>query len=156
MLYESKPKIGLVGEILVKYHPLANNNIVEMLEKEGAEVVVLDLIDFFLYSIYGNIYRYKYLSGKKINKDLSKILIDFIEYTRNYIRKHLNKSTHFNSSKNIYEIADKASLVVSLGNQTGEGWLLTAEMIELIEEGVENIVCMQPFACLPNHITGKG
>ncbi len=154
--YESKPKIGLVGEILVKYHPLANNNIVEILEKEGSEVVVLDLIDFFLYSIYGNIYRYEYLSGKKINKDLSKILIDFIEYIRNYIRKHLNKSKNFNSPKKIYELADKASSIVSLGNQTGEGWLLTAEMIELIEDGVENIVCMQPFACLPNHITGKG
>ncbi|WFD08999.1 2-hydroxyacyl-CoA dehydratase [Tepidibacter hydrothermalis] len=156
MSYETKPKIGLVGEILVKYHPLANNNIVEMLEREGSEVVVLDLIDFFLYSIYGNIYRYDYLSGKKINKDLSQIVIAFIEYTRNYIRKYLNKSKHFNSSKNIYELADKASSVVSLGNQTGEGWLLTAEMIELIEDGVENIVCMQPFACLPNHITGKG
>ncbi|MEJ8553656.1 acyl-CoA dehydratase activase-related protein [Tepidibacter sp. Z1-5] len=154
--HEPKPKVGLVGEILVKYHPLANNNIVEMLELEGAEAVVLDLIDFFLYSIYGNIYRYEYLSGKKINKDLSKIIIDFIEYTRNYIRKHLNKSKNFNSPKKIYELADKASSVVSLGNQTGEGWLLTAEMIELIEEGVENIVCMQPFACLPNHITGKG
>ncbi|CAH2212927.1 2-hydroxyacyl-CoA dehydratase [Tepidibacter aestuarii] len=154
--YEPKPKVGLVGEILVKYHPLANNNIVDMLENEGAEVVVLDLIDFFLYSIYGNIYRYEYLSGKKLNKDLSKIIIDFVEYIRDYIRKNLNKSKNFNSPKKIYELANKASSVVSLGNQTGEGWLLTAEMIELIEDGVENIVCMQPFACLPNHITGKG
>lgn len=156
ILHKAKPKIGLVGEILVKYHPLANNNIVEMLEKEGAEVVVLDLVDFFLYSIYGNIYRCDYLSGKKINKNLSKIVIDFIEYIRNYIRKCLDESKHFNSSKKIYELANKASTVISLGNQTGEGWLLTAEMIELIEGGVENIVCMQPFACLPNHITGKG
>ncbi|MCT4507191.1 MAG: 2-hydroxyacyl-CoA dehydratase [Tepidibacter sp.] len=156
IVYKSKPRVGIVGEILVKYHPLANNNIIKMLEKEGVEVVVLDLIDFFLYSIYGNIYRYEYLSGKKINKDISKITIDFIEHIRNYIRKHLNKSKNFNSPNKIYELANKASSVVSLGNQTGEGWLLTAEMIELIEDGVENIVCMQPFGCLPNHITGKG
>ncbi|WP_099190352.1 2-hydroxyacyl-CoA dehydratase [Tepidibacter mesophilus] len=156
ILYKSKPKVGLVGEILVKYHPLANNNIVDMLENEGAEVIVLDLMDFFLYSIYGNIYRCEYLSGKKINSYLSKFIINFVEYIRDYIRNYLNKSKNFNSPKNIYELADKASSIVSLGNQTGEGWLLTAEMIELIEDGVENIICMQPFACLPNHITGKG
>ncbi|SHJ64221.1 2-hydroxyacyl-CoA dehydratase [Tepidibacter formicigenes] len=151
-----KPKIGLVGEILVKFNPIANNDIVSIIENEGAEAVVPDLIDFFLYSIYGNIYRYDYLSGKKRYKILSQFIIKLIEYFRKDVRNALKESKRFGPPISIYELAQKASSFVSLGNQTGEGWLLTAEMIELIEDGAENIVCMQPFACLPNHITGKG
>ncbi|WP_084601935.1 acyl-CoA dehydratase activase-related protein [Tepidibacter thalassicus] len=151
-----KPRIGLVGEILVKFHPMANNNIINIIENEGAEVVVPDIINFFLYSVYGNIFKYNYLAGKKRYKFLSEFIIKFIEYCRNYMRNALKQSERFSIPKNIYELAKKTSTIVSLGNQTGEGWLLTAEMIELIEDGVENIICVQPFACLPNHITGKG
>lgn len=151
-----KPKVGIVGEILVKYHPTANNNIIDVLEKEGAEVVVPDLLDFFLYCCFNNVFKYKYLSGSKLVKDGCNIAISYIESSRKVLMEELEKSERFGSPVKINALAEKANKVVSLGNQTGEGWLLTGEMIELIENGVNNIVCVQPFACLPNHVTGKG
>lgn len=152
----TKPKVGVVGEILVKFHPTANNDIIKLLEEEGAEVVVPELLDFFLYSAYDSDYKYKYLSGSKIKKDLSNICIIYLENFRKVVRNSLNNSSRFGAPIHIKELASKASKIISLGNQTGEGWLLTGEMIELIESGVNNIVCVQPFACLPNHVTGKG
>ncbi|MGO1367824.1 acyl-CoA dehydratase activase-related protein [Senegalia sp. (in: firmicutes)] len=151
-----KPKVGVVGEILVKFHPTANNNIVELLEEEGAEAVVPDLLDFFLYSSYNNNFKYENLSGSLKSKFLGNMSIKAIEFLRKDMKKALNESKRFTSPKKISELAESAKKHLSLGNQTGEGWFLTAEMVELIEEGVENIVCLQPFACLPNHITGKG
>jgi len=151
-----KPKVGLVGEILVKFHPTANNNIVEIIEKEGAEAVMPDLTDFFLYCAYDGIYKYKYLSGTFKRMLISKAVIAAIELYRKEMKKALKNSKRFSPPSTIYELAEGASHVLSLGNQTGEGWFLTAEMIELIHMGVKNIVCMQPFACLPNHVTGKG
>lgn len=151
-----KPRVGVVGEILVKYHPLANNNVVKIIEREGAEAVVPDLLDFFLYSIYDRVYDYKYLSGSIFSNAVAKSLIRFFEYYRKAMKKALEKSKRFEAPKIVYELAEGAKSIVSLGNHTGEGWLLTAEMVELIESGVKNIICMQPFACLPNHVTGKG
>jgi len=151
-----KPRVGLVGEILVKYHPTANNNVVDVVEREGCEAVMPDLMDFFLYCCYGVNFRHAYLDGKLSHKILLNMAIAAIEHFRIYMKKILAKSRRFSPPLNIYKLAKKASKVLSLGNQTGEGWLLTAEMIELIEAGAANIVCMQPFACLPNHITGKG
>lgn len=153
---ETKPRVGLVGEILVKYHPTANNDVVSLVEAEGAEAVVPDLIDFFLYSLFGFNFKYKYLAGKKIEKLGSNILIDIIEFYRSTAKKALARSKRFQPPKLIQEVAKNASKVISLGHQTGEGWFLTGEMVDLIESGVKNIVCMQPFACLPNHVTGKG
>lgn len=151
-----KPRVGVVGEILVKFHPTANNDIVNLLENEGAEVVVPELLDFFLYSAYDSDFKYRYLSGSKIKKDLCSIVIAYLENFRKVVRNSLNNSSRFGAPIHIKELANKASKIISLGNQTGEGWLLTGEMIELIESGVNNIVCVQPFACLPNHVTGKG
>lgn len=151
-----KPKVGVVGEILVKFHPTANNNIVGILEKEGVEAVVPDLIDFFQYCFYGSTFRYKSLSGKRSSMWLSNIGIRVVEYMRSEMRKALKKSKRFTGPVTIQNLAKGAAPIVSMGNQTGEGWFLTAEMVELIESGVKNIVCMQPFACLPNHVTGKG
>lgn len=157
-IYEDlvKPKVGVVGEILVKFHPTANNNIVELLEGEGAEVVVPDLIDFFSYSAYDNLVKYKELSGSFWSMLSGNISIKVIEYYRKHMKKALEESKRFEAPKSIEEIAHGAKRFLSLGNQTGEGWFLTGEMVELIESGVNNIVCLQPFACLPNHITGKG
>lgn len=157
-IYEDlvKPKVGVVGEILVKFHPTANNNIVELLEAEGAQAVVPDLIDFLLYCAYNSKVKYEVLSGSYIQNIISGIGIKLIEFYRNEMRKALNNSKRFEAPKSIEEVALGASKHLSLGNQTGEGWLLTGEMVELIESGVNNIVCLQPFACLPNHITGKG
>ncbi|OFI06113.1 activator of (R)-2-hydroxyglutaryl-CoA dehydratase [Clostridium acetireducens DSM 10703] len=152
----SKPRVGIVGEILVKFHPTANNNVVHILEEEGAEAVVPDLTDFFLYCAYDSTFKYKYLSGSKFNQLISDLGILVIESFRRHIKYALNRSKRFDSPKTIGELAEGAKPILSIGNQTGEGWFLTAEMVELIESGVNNIICMQPFACLPNHITGKG
>ena len=151
-----KPKVGIVGEILVKYHPTANNNIVNVLESEGAEVVVPELLDFFLYCCYNSEFKSKYLYKSKFFKKAFNIAITYIEAFRKVVITELQKSERFGYPTSISHLAEKASKVVSLGNQTGEGWLLTGEMIELIESDVNNIVCLQPFACLPNHVTGKG
>ncbi|HBN28561.1 MAG TPA: 2-hydroxyglutaryl-CoA dehydratase, partial [Clostridiaceae bacterium] len=151
-----KPKVGLVGEILVKFHPIANNNIVDLLEKEGAEAVVPDLTGFVEYCAYNEKFKHKYLSGKGLSKTIGDLVILYIEYYRRDLKNLLKKSKRFKPPTTIMHLAKISSPVLSMGNQAGEGWLLTAEMIELIESGVNNIICMQPFACLPNHITGKG
>lgn len=150
-----KPKVGLVGEILVKFHPTANNNAIGIIEKEGAEAVVPDLTDFLLYCAYNPSFRHEKLSGSRKAKWIGLAVIKFIEYYRSEMKKALQNSERFEPPKSIFDLAKGASSLLSLGNQTGEGWFLTAEMIELIESGVENILCMQPFACLPNHVTGK-
>ena len=151
-----KPKVGVVGEILVKYHPTANNDIVNIIEEEGAEAVVPDLMDYLLYSAFNARFRYKYLAGKKLNKSLGYLAINYIQGYRKIVRKQLEKSRRFSPPTPIEELAHMASKVLSLGNQTGEGWLVPAEMMEFIEQGIHNIICVQPLACLPNHVTGKG
>ncbi|QUH20008.1 2-hydroxyacyl-CoA dehydratase [Alkaliphilus sp. B6464] len=151
-----KPRVGLVGEILVKFHPTANNNIVDILEAEGAEAVMPDLTDFLLYSAYDHDFKYSHLSGSKKARIMGLTVVKIIEYYRREMKIVLDESNRFEAPKSIKELANSVSKVLSLGNQTGEGWFLTAEMIELIEGGAPNILCMQPFACLPNHVTGKG
>ncbi|MGL4483437.1 MAG: acyl-CoA dehydratase activase-related protein [Anaerovoracaceae bacterium] len=151
-----KPKVGVVGEILVKYHPTANNDIVSIIENEGGEAVVLDLIDFFLYGMYSKEFNYEYLAGSYMAMIGNKTAMKVVEYYRKPARDALRASQRFDEPMRIEHIAKKAQEVVSLGNQYGEGWLLTGEMIDLIDEGAENILCLQPFACLPNHVTGKG
>ena len=151
-----KPRVGVVGEILVKYHPLANNHLEEELEGEGAEVIMPLFTDFFLYLACDNIIRHDLLDGKLSAKIASKIFISVLEYFRKPAKKALEKSSRFEAPCTIYEMMRLASRHVSLGNMAGEGWFLTAEMEKLIDSGVMNIVCLQPFGCLPNHITGKG
>lgn len=153
---EVKPKVGLVGEILVKYHPTANNNVVDVVEAEGAEAVVPGLTDFLLYCLYYNKFKHRYLAGTRLSKFVGLGTIKLIEAYRGIYRKAISKYNKFITPKTIEEIAAGAEDIVSLGHQTGEGWFLTGEMVELIQSGVKNIICMQPFACLPNHIIGKG
>ncbi len=151
-----KARVGVVGEILVKYMPLANNRLVELIEREGAEAVVPDLIDFLEYSFYNSVYRAKYLGTKKRSALLSKIGIAFIEALRKPAVKALKNSKRFDTPVPIEHIADMTKPFLSIGNQYGEGWFLAGEMIELLSSGTNNIVCIQPFACLPNHVVGKG
>lgn len=151
-----KPKVGVVGEILVKYHPDANNNIVGIIEKEGGEAVVLDLVDFFLYGMYSKKFNYEKLSGSYKAYKINEMGIKLIEYFREPMRKALRESKRFEEPSYIEHTAEEASQIASIGNQCGEGWLLTGEMIELIKSGATNIACLQPFACLPNHVIGKG
>ncbi|HPU62684.1 MAG TPA: 2-hydroxyacyl-CoA dehydratase, partial [Mobilitalea sp.] len=151
-----KPKVGVVGEILVKFLPAANNYLVELLEAEGAEAVVPDLMDFLLYCAYNNNFKSRYLGKSKRSAYISNIVIWALEQMRKEAVKAFKKSKRFDPPVHIKKLAKYAEDIVSVGNQTGEGWFLTGEMMELIHSGVYNIVCTQPFACLPNHIVGKG
>ena len=151
-----KPKVGIVGEILVKYHPVANNFLERVLLSEGAEVVMPEFLDFILYLAGDNIIEHDLLSGRWRDKTASLLFVRAVERYRKPVTKALRRSQRFSPPRSIKETAALASRHVSLGNMAGEGWFLTGEMVKLIESGVENIVCLQPFGCLPNHITGKG
>ena len=151
-----KPRVGIVGEILVKFSPLANNHVVELLEAEGAEAVMPDLLDFLLYCFYNSNFKADHLGGKRSTAHLCNMGISLLEYFRRTCRRELERSTHFLPPARIQDLASMAKHYVSLGNQTGEGWFLTGEMLELIHSGTTNIICTQPFGCLPNHIVGKG
>lgn len=151
-----KPRVGVVGEILVKFHPTANNHLVELLEQEGAEAVVPDLLDFFLYCFYNANFKADNLGMSKSTAKKANLGIKALEWFRAPAAKAFAESKHFTPPAQIKNLADMAKEIVSLGNQTGEGWFLTGEMLELIENGAKNIVCTQPFGCLPNHIVGKG
>ena len=151
-----KPRVGIVGEILVKFSPAGNNHLVELLEAEGAEAVMPDLIDFMLYCFYNQIYKAEELGMSKKTARTSSLGIWAIEKLRGAAAKEFKKSKHFDPPAHIRDLVEYAKPIVSIGNQTGEGWFLTGEMIELIHSGVPNIVCCQPFACLPNHVVGKG
>ena len=153
---EVKPRVGVVGEILVKFAPAANNHLVELLESEGAEAVVPDLIDFMLYCFYNQIYKAEELGTSKKTAALMRVGIWAIERLRSGATKAFKKSVHFDPPTSIYKLVEYTKPIVSIGNQTGEGWFLTGEMVELIKEGATNIVCTQPFGCLPNHVVGKG
>lgn len=151
-----KPRVGIVGEILVKYHPNANNNLVELIESEGGEAVVPSFIDFFEYGFVNKIFNHKHLSGSRKEMIVNKILLKAIEFYRDNVRKACRNSKRFSADAYIEETAKNAEEILSVGNQCGEGWLLTGEMVDLIDSGVKNILCLQPFACLPNHVAGKG
>ena len=153
---EVKPRVGIVGEILVKFAPAANNHLVELLESEGAEAVVPDLLDFMLYCFYNQIYKAQELGTSKKTALISRLGIYALEFLRGSAAKALSRSKNFTPPTSIYQTVEYAKPIVSIGNQTGEGWFLTGEMVELIHSGVNNIVCTQPFACLPNHVVGKG
>ncbi len=151
----SKPRVGVVGEILVKFHPTANNEVVRVIEQEGCEAVVPGLVDFFLFGMTSPMNMRGEL-GTKFRKRLThQTGIKVIEAMREPINRMLEKSTRFGPYPDIYELAAKAKQILSLCNTMGEGWLLTAEMCDLIETGTPNIVCCSPFACLPNHVVGK-
>ena len=151
-----KPRVGVVGEILVKFLPAANNYLVDLLEAEGAEAVVPDLMGFLLYCAENANFKHKYLGASSKSAFINNVVIKLLEWFRKAGNEALAQSKRFDAPSSIKETAALAKDLVSLGNQTGEGWLLTGEMIELIHNGAGNIVCCQPFACLPNHIVGKG
>lgn len=154
--FGQKPRVGIVGEILVKYAPTANNDIVAIIENEGGEAVVPDLIGFMNYSLFNQIWKADELNMSQKAKHFAKLGIDAINLLEKPMNKVLEKSERFEGIESIYDISEGASKIISIGNHTGEGWFLTGEMIELLNNDVKNIVCLQPFGCLPNHIVGKG
>lgn len=151
-----KPKVGIVGEIMVKYCPAANNDLIDLLEQEGAEVILPDLIDFLLYSAMDSQYQYQLLAGSFSGVLSTRLAVGLIEWYRRAMKKALRRSQRFEAPLTIGEFARAAQKHLSLANQTGEGWFLTGEMEELLQSGTNNILCVQPFACLPNHVTGRG
>ena len=152
-----KPRVGIVGEILVKYSYAANNHLVDTLEAEGAEAVVPDLMGFMLYCFYNQVYKAEYLgTSKKAALGMHAAIHAIEDIALRPIYREYEKSRHFEAPASIYQIVEYAKPIVDIGNQTGEGWFLTGEMVELIKSGVPNIICIQPFGCLPNHVVGKG
>ena len=156
LLPVKKPRVAVVGEILVKLHPTANNNLVETIEAEGAECVQPGFIDFLLYNFSDNIFKHKNLAVPKSGDRIARTLIWMTELFRGYVKKTLAKSRRFTPPTSIYEKMDYAKDIISLGNVTGEGWFLTGEIVDLIHEGVLSFACVQPFACMPNHVCGRG
>ena len=153
-----KPQVGLVGEILVKFHPDANNDAVDVVEREGGEAVMPGLLDFFMYCFYNANFKHENLGTSAKSMHLANAGIWGLEKYRAYTKNLMLANPKFaaRAPKPIQELAHGAEKILQLGHTTGEGWFLTAEMVELIESDVPNIICMQPFACLPNHVTGKG
>ena len=152
-----KPKVGIVGEVLIKYHPFGNNYVADLLEKEGAEVVLPDFMGFVKFMATHKITFNQLLNSNKISATVSKIALKLINLMEKDTKIALEKSNkNYLPTCDIYHLEDKVKDILSIGNQTGEGWFLTAEMVEYIENDIPNIVCVQPFACLPNHVVGKG
>ena len=151
----AKPRVGVVGEILVKFHPTANNHVVDVIEREGCEAVVPGLLDFFLYSMSNAELQKDELGSSATTRAGMQALIKLVDWMRTPVEEMLEKSRRFEAPERIGTMADKARTVLSVCNNMGEGWLLTAEMLDLIDHGAPNIICTQPFACLPNHVVGK-
>lgn len=151
-----RPRVGLVGEILLKYHPDANNHAARIIEQEGGEAVATDIMDFVLYGFYDHVFNFKYMSGSYKAYFSAIVGITLLELTRISMRLGFKFSRHFTGPVSFRKLRKKTKNIISLGHQTGEGWLLAAEMVKMLESGVNTILCMQPFGCLPNHITGKG
>ena len=152
-----KPKVGIVGEVLIKYHPFGNNYVADKLEQEGAEVILPDFMGFIKFIATHKITFNQLIQTGALKANVFKYaikLMDILE--KSSVEALSNSKKDYLLPCNIWELEDKVKDILSIGNQTGEGWFLTAEMIEYIEHGITNIVCVQPFACLPNHVVGKG
>ncbi|MCL2490561.1 MAG: acyl-CoA dehydratase activase-related protein [Propionibacteriaceae bacterium] len=153
-----KPRIGVVGEILVKFQPDANNNVVGVIENEGCEAVLPGITSFLIYGMAPAQWRLDNLGvGSKKGVFGNKLAVKFIEgYAKPMVKALKSANGKFSTPESIYGILERAQHVISPGTNAGEGWFLVGEMMELIESGTPNIICCQPFACLPNHVVGRG
>ena len=151
-----KVRVGVVGEILVKYQPDANNHVVDVIESQDCEAVVPGIMEFMTTRPYITDWNEKNL-GMGGNKTLYALMRKGLDLYNAPIKAALVTSHgKFKQDEPMPELVKKAAEVTSIGVQAGEGWLLTAEILELIEQGCPNVICAQPFACLPNHVTGRG
>ena len=153
---ENKPKVGIVGEIYVKFAPLGNNNLEEFLHNEGAQIVVPGLYDFVIYQLDATVTDINLYGGKLFKKWYSMYLRRVMINWQSRMIEAINKSETLPRLSGYKAMREMAEEYIGLGNKMGEGWLLIGEIIELLHIGVNNIVCAQPFGCLPNHIIGKG
>ena len=151
-----KPRVGIVGEILVKFHPDANNHVVDVVEAENCEAVLPGILQFFLMPLYSAQFQWETLGIGPRSHHVKKLVLWLIEKFQAPVVAALKRTGKFDLPPRMNDLAKKADGIISIGTRAGEGWLLTAEMVELIELGAPNIICAQPFACLPNHVVGKG
>ena len=153
---EKKVRVGIVGEIYVKYSPLGNNNLEAFLLSEGAEVVVPGLLDFCLYCVYNGMVDKNLYGGSFWKERISRFAYNFLIKKEKDVIDLINEQGVFNPQTWFPDVVKMSEGTINHGVKMGEGWLLTSEIVELIHEGVSNVVCTQPFGCLPNHIAGKG
>lgn len=156
---ECRPRVGVVGEILLKYHPDANNQVLKVIRNEGGEPLLTDFTDFLLYCLMDQLFDWRHLGGGMGVAMGNWFMIQRIEHMRNVMRAALEKHPEGHlllPVSRISHLSDRVNEVISTGNTAGEGWLLTADMLKLVDCGAKNVLCLQPFGCLPNHITGKG
>ena len=153
---EKKIRVGVVGEIYIKYAPLGNNNLEEFLLSEKAEPVVPGLMDFILFKIDNRIEDYKLYGGKRPVRFFAGKLMRYVLHCQEIMIRAVETEPRFSCPQGYLHLKELVKGYIGYGAKMGEGWLLTAEMLELIADGVENIVCAQPFGCLPNHVVGKG
>ena len=151
-----RPKVGVVGEIFVKYSPLANNHLERFLIQEGAEPVVPGLMDFCLYAVYNSVAEHEIYHRGALKHAVVLPAYRLLLRKRGEIDRALRQSGVFDGVTPFDQVVEGVRKVISPGVKMGEGWLLPAEMLELAHSGCRNIVCTQPFGCLPNHICGKG
>ncbi|MBQ6153298.1 MAG: 2-hydroxyacyl-CoA dehydratase [Ruminococcus sp.] len=152
-----KVKVGIVGEIYVKFSPLGNNNLEKFLLDEGVEPVMPGFVDFAIFCVYNGIQDYIYYKKKPVKAMGCRFLYPYLLGKQNDIRKMLMKDfPQFMPPADFDETRRRVMDYIGIGAKMGEGWLLPAEMLELASEGINNIICTQPFGCLPNHIAGKG
>ena len=150
-----KIKVGVVGEIYVKYSPLGNNDLEKFLASQDCEVNIPGLMGFVQYCVYNFSETARLYGGNVLTLNASSLLLNIIGKTEKVMIDSL-KANGYHAPMPFLELVKQADGVISTGTKMGEGWLLTAEMVELVRTGYENIVCAQPFGCLPNHICGKG
>lgn len=153
---EERVKVGIVGEIYVKFSPIGNNDLEKFLLSEGAETVIPGLLDFCLYCVYNSVVDYKLYGKNRFKAGVFNLVFKFLTRKQKDMIDIIVKNSDFTPMTSFLRVPDMRKGFINLGVKMGEGWLLTAEMMELIDEGVSNIVCTQPFGCLPNHIVGKG
>lgn len=155
--HEEKVQVGVVGEIYVKYSPLGNNGLEEFLVSEGAEVTTPGLLDFCIYCIFNNIMDYElYKTGGRAKYAAGKFVYRYLLKKQRELIGIFENDGRFRAPAYFEHTKERISEYISHGCKMGEGWLLPAEIMELFDSGIKNIVCTQPFGCLPNHICGKG
>ena len=153
---KKNPRVGIVGEVLVKFMPMANNHLAETLEKEGAEVAVPDMVEFLKYCIWNSVYKHRYLGKPKKSAMIAEAGLTIVDKIQEPVFKALDASKRFARPAKLEDVREHASEIIQIGNQCGEGWYLAGEIADLVTSGVPNVVCVQPFGCLPNHVVGKG
>ena len=151
-----KVKVGIVGEIYVKFAPLGNNNLEDFLMAEGIEPVLPGVMDFFIFKIDNRIVDVNIYGGSRIKKIAASVFKNYAKKYQRALIEVTSKYPQFRTPVDFEKIKELIDGYLGHGNKMGEGWLLPGEMLELIHSGINNIICTQPFGCLPNHTTGKG